>query len=145
MNKWDERFLALAEHIAKWSKDPSTKTGAVLVDAHRRILGIGYNGFARGVEDAPERLNDRPVKYKLTVHAEANAILNASGNTRGGLMYLWPWPPCAPCAGLVIQAGIVQIMAPKPTKEQRERWGADFELMDHMFQEANVRLYQIEQ
>jgi dCMP deaminase len=144
MNKWDERFLALAAHVAQWSKDPSTKTGAVLVDTRRRVLGVGYNGFARGVDDAPDRLNDRPMKLKLTVHAEANTILNASGNARGATMYLHPWPPCAPCAGLVIQAGIVHVIAPKPTPEQRERWGADFELMERLFEEANVGLYQVD-
>jgi deoxycytidylate deaminase len=28
MSKWDNRFLELARHVAQWSKDPSTRTGA---------------------------------------------------------------------------------------------------------------------
>src|ERR1051326_2813900 len=53
--KWDRRFLELAKHVSSWSKDPSTKVGAVIVDANRRVVATGYNGFPRGVEDTPER------------------------------------------------------------------------------------------
>lgn len=31
MDKWDQRFLELAKVVSTWSKDPSTKTGAVIV------------------------------------------------------------------------------------------------------------------
>jgi deoxycytidylate deaminase len=31
--KWDRRFLELAEQIAGWSKDPSRGVGAVIVNA----------------------------------------------------------------------------------------------------------------
>ena len=27
-DEWDQRMLDLAQHIASWSKDPSTKVGA---------------------------------------------------------------------------------------------------------------------
>lgn len=140
--KWVRRFLELAKHVGSWSKDPSTKTGAVLVDGFRRVLGTGYNGFARGVHDTAERLNDRPTKYKMVVHAEANAILNATADTHGSIMYVHPWPPCSQCAALVIQAGVAVVIAPTPTPEQAERWGADFELTRKMFEEAGV-IYQL--
>ena len=42
----------LAKHIGSWSKDPSTKVGAVIVDDKNRIVSVGYNGFPRGVEDS---------------------------------------------------------------------------------------------
>ena len=32
MSKWSDRFMALAEHVADWSYDPSTEVGAVIVD-----------------------------------------------------------------------------------------------------------------
>ena len=32
MNKWDYRFIKLAKEIASWSKDPSTKVGAIAVN-----------------------------------------------------------------------------------------------------------------
>ena len=77
LTKWDLRFLKLAHHVGQWSKDPSTKVGAVIVDAQRRVLGIGYNGFPRGVDDSPGRYHDRPTKLDMVVHAETNAIMNA--------------------------------------------------------------------
>lgn len=142
---WDAFFLGLAKYGASASKDPSTKTGAVLVDAKRRVVGSGYNGFPRGVQDSDERLNDRPTKYKLVVHAEANAILNATADVSGATAYVWPWPPCASCAGLLIQAGIKRVMCPSPTEEQEKRWGPDFELMRQMFYEAGVTIEEVSQ
>ena len=35
---WDLKFLKLAKHISDWSKDPSTKVGAVIVDQDNRIV-----------------------------------------------------------------------------------------------------------
>ena len=68
-SKWDTRFLSLAEHISSWSKDPSTKVGAAIIGPYRDIISLGYNGFPRGVEDTPERLENRELKYKMIVHA----------------------------------------------------------------------------
>ena len=49
--KWDKRFLELAKLVGSWSKDPSTKVGAVIVDCNNRIISVGYNGFPKGVKD----------------------------------------------------------------------------------------------
>lgn len=114
---WDARFIALAELVAGWSKDPSTKVGAVIVDDKNRIVSIGFNGFPRGVTD-DDRLDDRPKKYDLTVHAEANALLFAGRSVEGCTLYTWPLPPCIRCAAMVVQAGIAKVVAPPPT----ERW-----------------------
>jgi dCMP deaminase len=66
--------LGMAVHVAKLSKDPSTKVGAVILDSKRRIVSGGYNGFPRGVEDSDERLNNRETKLRMTIHAERNAL-----------------------------------------------------------------------
>ena len=58
-DKWDLRLLGLAEHVAQWSKDPSTQVGAVIADKKHRVLSLGFNGFARGVRDLAERLENR--------------------------------------------------------------------------------------
>ena len=47
-NKWDIRYLELAELVASWSKDPSSKIGAVAVGSKGEVLAQGYNGFPRG-------------------------------------------------------------------------------------------------
>ena len=105
-NKWDKRFLELAKHIAQWSKDPSTKVGAVIVDDQRRIISTGYNGFARGVLDIDERLSNRDQKLDMIVHGEINAIVFAREPLCGTTLYTWPFMPCSRCAAIVIQAGI---------------------------------------
>jgi len=137
IEKWDKRFLTLAKLIASWSKDPSTKTGAVIVSPDRSIISCGYNGFARGVEDDPVRYADRDLKYKLVVHAERNAIIFAQKSIREATIYVWPWMPCAPCAGMVIQSGIERCVS---LINLNPRWQEDFDLTKMMFKEAEVRL-----
>ena len=135
--KWDRRFLALAEHVAQWSKDPSTKTGAVIVDSNNRIVSVGYNGLPRGVNDSPERLENREIKYKIIVHCERNALLFARGAVEGCRLYTWPFMSCATCAAMVIQAGIVEVVAPP---SDNPRWKDDFDLAQTLFSEAGVRV-----
>ena len=77
MDKWDGRFLDIAREISTWSKDPSRKIGAIAV-RDRKILATGYNGFPKGIEDTPCRLNIREIKYQYVVHAEMNCIYNAA-------------------------------------------------------------------
>jgi dCMP deaminase len=136
---WDLRFLALAETVAGWSKDPSTRVGAVIVDAKRRVVGLGYNGFPRGIADTERRLTDREQKYKMVVHAEANAILNATARVDGCTLYVWPVAPCSGCAKLVIQSGIERVVSIADA-EAMERWGDDIRVAHAMFLEAGLRV-----
>jgi len=112
--KWDRRFLRLAQEVASWSKDPSTKVGSVIVDADRRVLSLGYNGFPRGIADTDARLSVRADKYEMVVHAELNAIFNASRYgvpINGNTMYI-TMSPCSSCALAIIQSGIGQVFWP---------------------------------
>jgi dCMP deaminase len=135
--KWDVRFLELARFISAWSKDPSTKTGAVIADNNRRIVSVGYNGLARGVVDSPERYNDRELKYKIIVHCERNAIIFANRSLAGCILYTWPFMSCSICASMVIQSGITRCVAPF---SDNPRWIADFKLTEMMYREAGVEL-----
>src|SRR5688500_6959549 len=81
--KWTERYMELAAHVAQYSKDPSTKAGAVIVDPSNRVISLGFNGLPKGVLDSKERLENREVKYKLILHAETNAILFAQRDLTG--------------------------------------------------------------
>ena len=135
--KWNQRFLALAEHISGWSKDPSTKMGAVIVAPNGSVVSVGYNGFAKGVWDTEERYNNRDTKYKMIVHCERNAIIFSQRDLNGCTLYTWPFMSCAPCAGMVIQSGITCCVAPK---NDNPRWLEDFALTKQMFDEAMVKL-----
>ena len=75
--KWHYRFMELAKLVATWSKDTSTKTGAVIVGPDKEIRATGYNGFVRGVDDDVFERFERPTKYDFFEHAERNAVYNA--------------------------------------------------------------------
>lgn len=137
LEKWDKRFLELAELVAQWSKDQSTKVGAVITDNKRRIISLGYNGLPRNVIDHPFRLanGNRELKYEMTVHAEANAILSARTNLEFTTLYA-TFFPCPHCASLIIQAGITRIVAlPNPGDE---RYRQRRLISEQMFTEAGV-------
>jgi dCMP deaminase len=137
VKKWDRRFLEMAQFVSCWSKDPSTKVGAVIADDKRRVVSVGYNGLPMGVEDTDERLQNRDIKYKLIVHGERNAILFAQRSVQGCTLYTWPFMPCATCASMVIQAGITRVVAPY---SDNPRWQDDFKLTEQLFEEAGVKL-----
>ncbi|CAB5220194.1 ComEB Deoxycytidylate deaminase [uncultured Caudovirales phage] len=120
LTKWDFRFLQLAQNIAVWSKDPSTQVGAVIVRPDRTIASLGFNGFARGVDDSEERLAERNIKYLLTVHAEENAILSAHERLSGYWLYT-SHHPCDRCASRIVQAGIGRVVC-MTTKDYLSRW-----------------------
>ena len=144
MSKWDYRFLDMAKHIADWSRDPSTRVGAVAV-RDRRVLSTGYNGLPQGVADLPGRLNDREEKLLRTVHAEANIVAQAARNgvsLNGSTVYVWPFLPCNSCCTLLIQAGVTRVVAPEfPIPD---RWKRSFDVSIDMFRETGVELILLE-
>lgn len=123
---WDLRFMAIAQTIRLWSKDPSTQCGAVIVNpATHMLLSTGYNGFPRHIKDKPARLNDRETRIRLTVHAECNAIFNAGMNgveLNGATMYVYGLPPCEACSLAIIQAGIARVVTSHALRHVPERW-----------------------
>ena len=105
MSKWSDRFMELAEHVATWSKDPSTQVGCVIVDKQNRVVSLGFNGFPRGIKDIPARYQDKETKYLFVAHAERNALDNAPLSVEGCTLYS-PLLPCNECAKSIIQKGI---------------------------------------
>jgi len=139
--KWDNRFLQLAEHISKWSKDPSTKVGCVVVGPDREIRSTGFNGFPRGIDDSEERLTNRDLKYPLICHAEENAIMHAAriGLSLKDCTAYVTWPPCTRCARSLIQAGISEVVIPSGL-EIPDRWREDFELSMSLMKESGLNI-----
>lgn len=138
--KWDRRFMRIAmNEISSWSKDPSTKCGALVV-VDRNIISTGYNGFPAGVADSVERLSDRAIKNSLIIHAELNALHKATQDVSGGTIYVWPLPPCHQCAGHIISRKISRVVAVIPSEELAQRWGDSNSLAKSLFDEAGVEL-----
>lgn len=136
MRSWDRRFLDLAEHIAQWSKDPRTKVGAVIVDEKKRVVSVGYNGFPRGVDDTPDRYEDRETKHLFVAHAERNALDNAPLMVDGCTLYV-PLLPCNECAKSIIQKGITRVVTYTP---DRDGTGFNWDITKKMFEESGVAL-----
>jgi dCMP deaminase len=138
--KWHRRFLNMATLVSTWSKDPSTKVGAVIVRPETRsIVSTGFNGLPRGIADNDERLRDREYKMLTTVHAEMNAILHAARTgvlLEGCIMYC-TWMPCAHCAAAIVQSGIRRVIIPHLATIP-ERWRQSFDHASATLWEARV-------
>jgi len=110
---WDECFMRMAHVIAERSKDPSTQAGSVIVDQNNIVIGMGYNGFPRGInsDDFPWEREGvfLETKYAYVCHAEENAIYNSNNPVRGCKLYCTLFP-CNECAKAMIQNGIVEII-----------------------------------
>lgn len=109
---WDQYFMGIARLSALRSKDPSTQVGACIVDQHKKIVGIGYNGLPIGIDDDAfpwEKTGDYlDTKYPYVCHAELNAILNSSMKLQGACMYVTLFP-CNECTKAIIQSGITKL------------------------------------
>ena len=110
---WDTYFMALALLTAQRSKDPSTQVGACVVNKYNRVVGIGYNGFPNYCSDDKlpwGRDGDWiDTKYPYVVHAETNAIANATGDLEGCRLYC-TLAPCNDCAKVLMQNGIKEVI-----------------------------------
>lgn len=148
INKWYKRYLRLAAEVATWSKDPNTQVGAVVVGSKGQILSQGYNGFPRGINDTAKRLNDRDTKLSLVVHAEMNAIFNAtySGvSLDGSTIFIHGLPACSECAKGIIQVGIKKVVVSKQCIEARPHWNDSWNKSKAMFAEAGVAIFVIDE
>ena len=123
MNKWDERFMQLAETVANWSScyQENRHVGAVVVK-DKRILTTGYNGAPSGIESCAERgeclrrvrniASGTMQEVCYAVHAEQNAICQAAkmGISVDGATIYVTHQPCTICTRMIINAGIKKVV-----------------------------------
>ena len=123
MNKWDKRFMELAETVAGWSScfQENRHVGAVVVK-DKRILTTGYNGAPSGIESCAERgeclrrvkniASGTMQEVCYAVHAEQNAIIQAAklGISLNDATIYVTHRPCTICTKLLINAGIKRIV-----------------------------------
>lgn len=141
MTNWDHRFLAMAQLVATWSKDPSTKVGSVITDG-KRIVSLGFNGFPAGTDDDPSIYDDRERKYRRVLHAEQNAMSFAKRDLTGCTIYI-THAPCARCAAQIVQEGIKRVVSPSPNADFLIRWKDDISEARAMFKEAKVNFVEV--
>lgn len=144
MNKWDRRFMEMAELVATWTSccQENRRIGAVIVK-NKRIMTTGYNGAPAGVTTCKER--GECLRRKMGIasgtrqevcyatHAEQNAIIQAAKmgvNIDGSALYC-THQPCSQCAKMIINAGIERVIY---------KHGYPDEFSMALFKEAGVRI-----
>lgn len=114
----DDYFMQIAEVVASRSTCLRRKAGAVLVK-DKRILSTGYNGVPKGLPHCeetgcPRKNYPSGTHHELcrAVHSEQNAIVQAAihGVCIEGATLYCTHQPCALCAKMLINAGIVRIV-----------------------------------
>lgn len=137
---WDDHHMLMALLTAQRSPDPNTQVGACIIDKHNRVVGLGYNGFPRGIGTGQfswSREGDPlETKYPFVVHAESNAIHNSLEDRliEGATVYVTMYP-CNSCAKDIIQSGIHEVVyLTNPYKDQWSTQAADkmFQMLDIM-------------
>jgi dCMP deaminase len=133
---WDEYFMNLARVVASRATCDRKRVGAVLV-RDRTVLSTGYNGSLRGLPHCDEVGHLMENGHCVaTVHAEANAIVQAARNgvrIDGATIYTTA-SPCWPCFKLIANAGCVRIVFGEFYRDERifeyaKRIGIDLSAM----------------
>ena len=133
---WQKTFIEVAKVVAKRSKDPNHKVGAVIVK-NNCIIGTGYNGDPRNFK---YNFNwNTPEKYDYVIHAEQNAICNSiyigsSNSIKGAEIYL-TLSPCNKCMLTLLQCGIKKVYYLEEYK--------DFELTKKIADNADIELIKL--
>jgi dCMP deaminase len=135
---WDEYWLSKTFEFQKRSKDAQTECGAVIVSKDNELLSVGYNSFARDVDDGVLP-NLRPEKYTWMIHAEHNAILNCARcgtPTKGATIYV-TGHPCIFCLQYIYQVGIDRIVygGNKTNMQESEDMKIRTEIFKHLIKD----------
>ena len=148
MNKWDKRFMELAETVATWSScyQENRHVGAVVVK-DKRILTTGYNGAPEGITSCAERgsclRRERNIasgtmqEVCYAVHAEQNAIIQAAKlgvSLEGATIYV-THQPCVICTRMILNSGIKRVI-------YKNGYPDEFALQ--LFAESNVEIIKYE-
>jgi deoxycytidylate deaminase len=138
MNKWDHRFMKLAQLVSTWSKDPDVQVGAAVRGSDNRVLSVGFNGFPAVIKDQNEWLNDKETKRLLTVHAEVNALICIPKvEARSATLYVTR-PPCIECAKFIVAQGLIGRVICPPISPNSS-WQASCMKGEWLMAQANIR------
>lgn len=126
--------------VAQYSDDESKQVAAIIVNNNDQIISEGSNTLPTGLCKTDERCS-KPLKYLWLNHAERNAIYKAAreGISTNGCKIYVNYFPCVDCSRAIIQAGIVELFAPKPDFEHQQ-WGESWRTALEMLTECGVKV-----
>ena len=148
-DKWDKRFMEMAEFVSTWSScaRAGRSVGAVVV-RDRRVLTTGYNGAPAGIVSCKEKgycMRDKlgipsgtQHEKCYAVHAEQNAIVQAAkmGVSLLGATLYCTHQPCTICSKIIINSGISDIIY---------KYDYPDEFAQQLLKEAKVNVYRYEE
>ena len=118
--EWDNYFMELCEVVASNSKCQSRKLGAIIT-GDKVVVATGYNGPPREFPNpghCPRKEFNSGERLDLcpATHAEVNCVASAARlgvSVKGATLYLNWTIPCKNCLGVIINAGIEEIVVKK--------------------------------
>lgn len=144
MDKWDRRFMEMAEQIGTWSScfQENRHVGAIIVK-NKRVIATGYNGAPQGIKSCADKCECLRKNMNIqsgtmqelcyAVHAEQNAIIQAArvGCSVEGCTLYCTHQPCVICAKIIINSGISRVV-------YKEGYPDNFSMK--LFEEAGVEV-----
>lgn len=148
MDKWDKRFMDMAEQIGSWSScfQENRHVGAIIVK-NKRVIATGYNGAPQGIKSCADKgvclrkeqgiASGTRQELCYAVHAEQNAIIQAArvGCSVEGCTLYCTHQPCVICAKIIINSGISRVV-------YKEGYPDGFSM--RLFEEADVKIEKFE-
>lgn len=108
-------YIKIASTVAEFSKANRRKVGAIIVSSEGKIIGTGFNGTPSGVSNVCEDVDN--VTYEHVIHAEINAIFNATTHKLDGSTIFVTTSPCMGCASAILQKKIKTVIYEEPYRD----------------------------
>lgn len=113
----DSYYLAMLPLIASRATCPRRQVAAILVDSSGKLVSIGFNGVPSKMPhctDVPCAGADGisgDTSRCIAIHAEMNAVEQASASRRFPCTLYCSTTPCFECAKMLITKGITRVVA----------------------------------
>ena len=104
-------FMDIANVVKTRSTCIKRKVGAVIVK-NRKIISTGYNNPSKGLPNCTKEkcMLDNNGKCMLALHAEQNAIIQASPEERENAIMYVTCQPCKNCQLAILNSGITKVI-----------------------------------
>lgn len=124
---WEHYFMNIAQEVGTRSTCDRKHVGSVIV-RDKTILSTGYKGSIRGLPHCDEAGHEMENNHCVrTVHAEANAIVQAAANgvrIEGAEIFVTA-SPCYSCFKMITNSGIKKIYFGEFYRDERIREHAE--------------------
>ena len=105
---WDDIWMDLARALSRRSTCARLSVGCVIVaDDNSAVLGLGYNGGAKGQQNECESLEPGKCGH---LHAEINALIKTNYHDSTHKKAYVTTAPCDVCAKALVNANIREVV-----------------------------------